>query len=166
MSFSQQLRVCLPFRHSGSIPGGSSSTFAQYLSTSVRSEEKIRAMAANLVADGQSVPPTPRRLTERFGERHTLEEGELTASGAGMVECMAEINQAAEDPGFVHRSLVNSRGRLQPVRGMVDGLAAGAGVALRVEGQDGGVAPIAPAGAAVGGRAAEGVARGGGGAPS
>jgi hypothetical protein len=84
LSLSQQLRVGLPFRHSGSIPGGSGSTYAQYFLAAARAEEKIRAMVANLVVDGLPVPPTLRLVVARFEERQSVEEGDFTASETGM----------------------------------------------------------------------------------
>lgn len=80
------------------------------------------------------MPPTLRLILARFHERQGVDVGESTASETGMRDCMREINQATADPGFVHRSMANLRGRMWPLQDLEGGAAMAALGVIRLHG--------------------------------
>jgi hypothetical protein len=109
LTLAQQRRLTLPARWSGSMPGGVLAAPAQFLSASVKAEERALEVMRKMRNSQMSIPLTLRTIAARR-EARKQEGAQLSFTERGLQACMGYINEARANPGFAHESLVRSRG--------------------------------------------------------
>ena len=91
---------------------------AQFLSASVKAEERALEVMGKMRNNQMAIPLTLRIIAARR-EARKQEESQLSFMERNLQACMSYVNEARANPGFAHLSLVRSReevvnGRVRP----------------------------------------------------